>query len=101
MLLGGRRMQRPIIDRSGEGNGRPVQERQDSGRQRSTLGDGTRQQKCQRTHDGGGQQIMWNADDAAANNTTTNHHREHQQRAGVGDQSSRQRLEGKTVAGGD
>ena len=39
MLLGGWRMQQPIIDRSGEGNGRPVQERQGSGRQKSALGE--------------------------------------------------------------
>lgn len=43
MLLSGQRKQQPTIDRSGKGDGRPEQERQGSGRQRSALGDGDRQ----------------------------------------------------------
>jgi hypothetical protein len=81
MLMGGRRMQQPTIGGSDKG-----QKQQGSGRQRLALGDGGRQQKCQRLHDGGGQ-LTWMADDTAANNMTTNHHQEHKKRAVVGNQS--------------
>jgi hypothetical protein len=47
MLLGRQRMQQLTIDWSSEGDGRPLQEQQGSGRQRLALGDGGRQQKCQ------------------------------------------------------
>jgi hypothetical protein len=38
MLLGGRRMRQPSVDRSIEGDGRPGQEQQGSGRQRLEIG---------------------------------------------------------------
>ena len=86
MLLGRWRTQQLTIDWSSEGDGWPLQERQGSIRRRLALGDGGRQQKCQRLHDGGGQ-LTWMADDTAANNMTTNHHQEHKKRAVVGNQS--------------
>ena len=42
MLLGGRRMQQPTIDGSGEGDGQPVLERQGSGQRQAKVGVGVR-----------------------------------------------------------
>ena len=52
MLLGGRRMRQPSVDRSIEGDGQPGQEQQGSGRQRLEIGT-----------------------DSGVGNTTTNHRR--------------------------
>ena len=55
-------MQQPTIDRSCEGDGRPVQEQKGGSRQMLALGDGGRQQNCQRSYNGRGRQ-MWMVDE--------------------------------------